>query len=328
MGFFSEMKSKAAEDPKIIVMPELALDNEGIVNEAIEIVKDEGTAIPIGLTKELIRDSGLLDEFVEHYTAATKLPDAAKRVILKRPVPFAAMMVKRGYAHGMIAGRFATSASVMIYVNAIIGEEDEKIRSSLFFREPPEGYPVFDLIGIADMVANPNPTTEELYRIIVTSAETFQDLTGRPPKIAVLSYLTGKPQSVQADFPEVKTIMGALKLYEELDHPWIVHQAQADAALIPEIARKKKAPFGDKPADLFIGTNLHVSNIVYKLLERLIVGGDAMIVTQGLNFPAMDLSRGDSARSMANVMAACTDKAQIFERKGRYGKIDTRFVGM
>ncbi len=328
MGFFAEMKHKAADDPKIIVMPELAMDNEGVVNEAIEIVQGEGTAIPVGLTRELINDSGLLDEFVEHYHAATELPDAAKRVILKRPVPFAAMMVKRGYAHGMIAGRFATSANVMIYVNAIIGEEDEKIRSSLFFREAPPDYPVFDLIGIADMVANPNPTTEELYRIIVTSAETFQDLTGRPPKIAVLSYLTGKPQSVQADYPEVRTIMGALKIYEKNGHPWILHQSQADAALIPEIARKKKAPFGDRPADLFIGTNLHVSNIVYKLLERLIVGGDAMIVTQGLNFPAMDLSRGDSARSIANVMAACTIKAQIFEGYGRYGEIDRRFVNI
>lgn len=236
------------------------------------------------------------------------------------------MMVKLGYAHGMIAGRYTTSATVMIYVNAIIGEEQDRIRSSLFLRESPDDYPVFNLIGCSDIVANPNPTGEELYRIIVTSAETYESLTGKRPKIAVLSYLTGRPQTVQANYPEVRTITEALKHYESGGHPWIVHQSQADAALIPDIARKKKAPFGDGPADLLIGTNLHVANIVYKLLERLVIGGNSMIVTQGLNLPAMDLSRGDSARNIANVIAACSVQAQIFEKQGRYESIDGMFL--
>ena len=46
---------------------------------------------------------------------------------------------------------------------------------------------------------------------------------------------------------------------------------------------KKLKQIEDHPADLLIGRNLLVSNIVYKLLERLIVGGNSMIVTQGLN---------------------------------------------
>jgi len=328
MSFFHEMRRRAAREPKIVVLPETALDTEGVLWEAVETVKAEGTAVPIGLTRDLIEGSGKLDEFVEHYTARTDLNAKARRIILKRPVPFAAMMVKLGYAHGLVAGRYTTSANVMIYVNAIIGEEKERIRSSLFLRETPPDYPVFDLIGCADMVANPAPNEEELYRIIVTTAETFEGLTGRKPSIAVLSYLTGQPQSVQADYPEVRTIMGALGRYERAGHPWVVYQCQADAALVPEIARKKKAPFGDKPADLLIGTNLHVSNIVYKLLERLIIGGDSMIVTQGLNYPAMDLSRGDSPRNIANVVAACTVTAQLMEAAGRYGAIDDCFVNM
>jgi len=328
MSFFDDLKEKAARDPKIIVVPEYSFDDEGVMREAFDIVRREGTAVPVGLTREMIESSGRLDEFVEHYKARTAVNEDAKRIILGRPLAFAAMMVKRGYCHGMIAGRYSTSASVMIYVNAIIGEEHEKIRSSLFLREPPGDYPVFDLVGVADIVANPIPDAEELYRIIVTSAETFESLTGRTPSIALLSYLTGAPQSVQADYPEMKIIMGALKRYRDKGHPWTVCQAQADAALIPEIARKKKAPFGGKPADVLIGTNLHVANIVYKLLERLIVGGNSMIVTQGLNFPAMDLSRGDSARNIANVMAACTVKAQIFEEQGRYGTIDDSFLSL
>ena len=328
MRFFEEIKRKAQADPKIVVLPEFAFDTDGVIREAIEIVRAEGTAYPVALTYDMIETSGRLDEFVDHYSARTGVSRDAKKVILKRPVAFAAMMVKLGYAHGLIAGRYATSATVMIYVNAIIGEEEERIRSSLFLREPENGYPVFDLVGCADIVANPNPSEEELYRIIVTSAETYESLVGRKPSVAVLSYLTGKPQTVQADYPEVKTIMGALNRYKRGGHPWIVYQAQADAALIPAISKKKKAPFTEKPADLLIGTNLHVANIVYKLLDRLVIGGNSMIVTQGLKLPAMDLSRGDPPESIANVIAACSVQAQIFERQGRYGDINDCFLGM
>ena len=236
------------------------------------------------------------------------------------------MMVKHGYAHGMIAGRYETSATVLMYVKAIIGEEEGKIRSALFFREPPEDYPVFDLIACADMVANPNPSEEELYRIIVTSAETFRALTGREPTIALLSYITGSPQSTQAEDPNIKKIIKALEIYKQGNHTWPIHQVQADAALFPPIAIKKGIPCKDHPADILIGSNLLVSNTVYKLLERLIQGGNSMIVTQGLNYPVMDLSRGDSAENIANVIAACSVLIQMKEAQGRYRKIDRYFL--
>ena len=118
------------------------------------------------------------------------------------------------------------------------------------------------------------------------------------------------------------------KLYNQKNHKWQVFQAQADAALIPSIAHKKGAPFDNHPVDLLIGSNLQVSNIVYKLLERLIVGGSSMIVTQGLNYPAMDVSRGDSVSNIANVIAACSVKAQILESQVRYGIIDEYFLNL
>ena len=326
MSFFKEVKKKASKAPKIVVLPELGLDKDGIIKEAIEQVKDEGSAVPIGLTPELIEASGKLDEFTESYPTRNNMSIGAKKKIVKKPVVFAAMMVKQGYAHGMVAGRYETSATVMMYANAIIGEEKKKIKSAIFFRESPKEYPFFDLIACADMVSIPNPNEEELYRIIVTSAETFVALTGKEPTIALLSYITGLPRSSQADDPNIKKIIGTLELYNQGNHSWPICQAQVDAALFPSIAKKKGVMSGDYPADLLIGSNLLVSNVVYKLLERLIIGGNSMIITQGLNYPVMDLSRGDSTTNIANVIAACSVLTQMLEAQGRYRSIDEYFL--
>ena len=326
MSFFKEIKQKASKTPKIVILPELGLDKNGVIKETIEQVKDEGTAVPIGLTPELIEASGKLDEFMEFFPARRNMSIGAIKKIVKKPLVFAAMMVKQGYAHSMVAGRIVTSATVMMYANAIIGEEQGKIRSAIFFREPPEDYPVFDLIACADMVANPNPNEEELYRIITTSAETFEALTGREPTIALLSYITGTPQSLQASDTNIQKITKTLELYYQGNHPWPIYQAQADAALIPTIAHNKGITLVNHPADLLIGSNLLISNIVYKLLERLIIGGNSMIVTQGLNYPAMDLSRGDSAANIAHVTATCSVQAQKVEAQNGCRTIDEYFL--
>lgn len=326
MNFFDELKQKARGNPKIIVFPELGLDKNGVIKEAMEQARKEGTAIPIGLTPELIEKSEKLDEFAEAYPSRKKISTDVRRRIIKKPIAFAAMMIKQGYAHGMIAGKYETSATVMMYVNALIGEENGKIGSAIFFREPPKEYPVFDLIACADMVANPNPNEVELCKIIITSAETFVALSGRNPTIALLSYISGTPQLAQVEDPNIQKIIKALELYYQGNHTWTIHQAQVDAALFPIVAKNKGIPLENHPADLLIGSNLLVSNIVYKLLESLIVGGNSMIVTQGLNYPAMDLSRSDSAANIANVTAACSVLIQKYEEKGRFRTIDGYFL--
>ena len=326
MDFFKDMKEKASKDPKIVVLPELDKDEDGILRKAMEIVKDEGTAIPIGLTLGSIENSGKLEEFAEAYEAKGNMTIGAKVRFVRKPLAFSALMVKLGYAHGMVTGKYTDSATVMAYVNHIIGEEEGKIRSATFFRETPKNYNIFDLVAISDMVANPNPTAEELYRIIVTSAETFEALTDKKPKIALLSYVTGFPKEAQfVKDPELKKINDTIELYKERKHPWLLYQTQADAALIPSIAQKKGAPFKE-PADLLIGSNLTMSNNVYKLFERLIYGGDSMIVTQGLQYPAMDLSRGDSVSNIVNTINACSVQAQKIEQKKGYRSIDTYFL--
>ena len=327
MAFVESLKQRAKQDPKIIVLPEYGQDRDGVMKEAADCATADGTARVVRLTEQSIKDSGKMDELAEAYAAMRGRDKAIGLRALANPIAFGVMMVRAGYAHGMVAGRYAKSGDVMKFANAIVGEEEGRISSGLFFREPPEGYPVFELIACGDMVVHENPNAEELYKIIVTSAETFRDLAGRDPRIAVLSYVTGEPSSMhlQKD-PEMPKIKGALEMYKSGGHPWPIYLAQGDAALRPGVAVIKGAPYTDRPADLLIGSSLNLSNPVYKLLQELIVGGRSMFVTQGLRLPVMDLSRGDTAANIEAVIAACSVRAQMFEKQGRYGTVSDHFV--
>jgi phosphate acetyltransferase len=340
MGFFDGLKQQARKDPKIVVLPELGKDKDGVMKEAIAIAKREGTAIPIGLTPELIEKTAKLAEFTEAFATArgyAKGTDAeskakgvrmAERVVKRLPVEFyyAAMMIECGYAHGVVGGRYTTSADVALTAKLCIGEQEGQIVSSTFFREPLEGYPLFKLLACADMVVNQSPTAEQLVKIIVTSATTFETLAGREPKIALLSYITGKAQAVQmTGDPELKKIEEALELYAKGGYKWMLFQAQLDAALCPDVAKKKGAPFTE-PADILVGPNLMQANPIYKALDRLVIGGSSMLVTSGFRQPFMDLSRGDTAASIANVMAACSVAAQKIEQKRGAKKLNEFFL--
>lgn len=343
MGFFEKLKDKARKAPRVVVLPEVAVDKDGVIKEAITQVKAEGTAIPIGLTPEIVADSGKRNEFVEAYAFRKGYGDGlaagaadkerglkiAERVLRRLPaeVFFADMMVELGYAHGVVAGRYITSADIAMTAKLLIGDQEGEIISSIFFRQPPEGYPLFDLIAIADMVANQCPNAEELCKIIVTSAKTFEDLTGIEPKIAILSYITGKAQGVQITRdPELAKIEAALEMYKQGGHKWLICQAQMDAALDTNVAKRKGAPFTDRPADLLIGPSLMLANPMYKALERLVHGGQSMFITQGFKRPIMDLSRGDSAANIANVIAACSVRAQMADPTGGVKKLDEFFL--
>lgn len=298
------------------MLPEYGQDTDGVIAEAVDRVVAEGAAKPVRLTAEMMQDSGKLDELAEGYAEIRRAPKRLGMRAMENPIAFGTMMVRNGYADGMVAGRYARSGDVMKFANAIIGEEEGRISSGLFFREPPEDYPVFDLMACGDMVVNESPNAEELYRIIVTSAETFENLAGKAPKIALLPYVTGEPSAIQMrQDPEMPKIKEALEMYEKAGHKWTVHLAQGDAALRPEAARIKGAPFEDGPADLLIGSTLNLSNPGYKLLQDLIVGGQYMFVTQGLNEPVMDLSRSDAASNMESAITACCVCAQMFEKR-------------
>ncbi|MFW6159059.1 MAG: phosphate acyltransferase [Planctomycetota bacterium] len=333
MGFFDELVDRAKESPKIVALPELPIEAErvgedGPMARAAKRAEDDGIARIVPVSREMIEESGKLDEFVERYREVRGLVKSRRpmvRRLVSKPNVFAVGLVRLGYAHGMVSGKYTQSYNVMAAVNALMEPEEGKIPSTLFFCEPPEDYPVFDLLAVADVVVNPYPSADEIASIAETSCETFQALTGHEPRAAILSYSTGTSGRGEL----VDRIHAAMEAYERRGRDWFVWgPCQFDAAINTAVAKNKRGcPFTDEPANIIVGPTLDVANNMYKAVQWLIPGCRTMLCSQGVALPVDDLSRGDDEQAIYNVIAANVVKAQTAEEQGKYpGEIDEFFL--
>ncbi len=332
MGFFSQLHERARRAPKIVVMPELSIEQAkhpgGPITRAAERSRADGIAKIVPLSREMIGESGKLDEFAERYCEIRRMPKSRRgmaRQLFTKPEAFALAMVRFGYAHGMIAGKYTASFTVMALVRALIAPEPGRIVSAVFFCEPPDDYPVFRLLAVADVVANASPTAEELASIAETTCETFHNLSGIEPRAAILSYSTGASGRGEL----VQRVHDAVRECGRRGGKWPVFgPCQFDAAINPEVAANKPGcPFTDELANVLIGPTLDVANNIYKAVQWLIPGCRTMLCSQGLSLPVDDLSRGDDEQAIGNVIAANVVKAQAAEAAGKYpGPIDDSFL--
>jgi phosphate acetyltransferase len=153
----------------------------------------------------------------------------------------------------------------------------------------------------ADGAVVPNPTSEQLASITVSTAESMRNLLGMEPKIAMLSFST-KGSAKHSDVTKVTTALEILKK----EHPELEvdGELQVDAAIVPEVA-KSKAPGSTVAghANILIFPDLDAGNIAYKLTQRLANATATGPIIQGLAKPANDLSRGCSAQDIVDVSA-------------------------
>jgi len=321
MQVFRQLRIRAKSDPKVVVLPEIGkernLHGPPVLERAMGVAQSQGLARAIGLSKESIEESGKIEEFAEQYCRLRGLDSGRLKGVMRlirMPGVFGAMMVRLGYAHGMISGKYTSSFTVMAAVRAMIPAIEGYEPSSLFLIEPPHNYPVFPVMGIADVVVNTDPAPGQLAGIIATTCETFETLTGLTARAAVMSYSTGDSGSG----PMVDKIRQAMDAYMRRKEKWMVFgPCQVDAAINPAVARNKKGcPFIDEPANVLIGPNLDVANTIYKAFRWLIPGCRSMLCSQGLSLPVDDLSRGDDVDDIVNVIAANVVKAQAIEKRG------------
>lgn len=332
MGFFDRLHERARQSQKIVVLPELPVERAenpgGPMERAAERAESDGIARIVPLSRGMIHDSGKLDEFAERYREIRGLPKSQEKMVWKlvaKPNVFAVGMVRLGYAHGMISGKYTSSFNVMAAVNALMEHEPGRISSAAFFCEPPEGYPVFGLLAVADVVVNTSPDAEQIASIAETTCETFKTLSGIEPRAAILSYSTGTSGKGEL----VQRVVDAVEAYGRRGREWPVYgPCQFDAAINPEVAKNKRGcPFTDAPANIVIGPTLDVANNIYKAVQWLIPGCRTMLCSQGVALPVDDLSRGDDEQAIYNALAANVVKAQAAEAAGKYPRpVDDRFL--
>ncbi|MDD3052015.1 MAG: phosphate acetyltransferase [Candidatus Cloacimonetes bacterium] len=216
----------------------------------------------------------------------------------KNELYFGALMVQFKEVNGMVAGAANTTGDVLRSALQVVGvAKGLKTVSSSFIMVVPQGTEeVVYLFG--DCAVVPDPTSEQLADIAMSTALTRKQLLGDQPKVALLSFST----KGSAKHELVDKVIRAREILEERKADFEFDgELQLDAAIVPKVA-KSKAPGSSVAgqANVLIFPDLQSGNIGYKLTQRL-AGAEAIgPVIQGLAAPICDLSRGCSAEDIAN----------------------------
>ena len=256
------------------------------------------------------KDSSYQDEFVKAYCRTR--PDINGAValrLIKKDLMFASLMLATGKCDGMVAGISSATASVLQAAGLGVGyEEGVKNPSSFFIMVIPEFRGEKDKILIfADCAVVINPDAEALARLAIMTARNAAKLTNITPKVAFLSFST-KGSAVS---PETEEVKKAAEIAKQLAPGLSIDgELQADAALIPEVAKKK---LGESPvageANVLIFPDLNAGNIAYKLTQYLAKAKAIGPIMQGFKKPVNDLSRGASVEDIVQVAAITAIRA-------------------
>ena len=234
MSFIEEIKERARQDIKKIVMPETS-DRRTLIAAGQIIREGIADVIMVGKYKKIMEGAHWLDldlskvtvvdpehfERLDEYTETLfelrkskgMTLEAARANLLNDYLMFGVMMVKMKDADGMVAGACHATADVL--------------RPSLqILRTAPgvelvSGFFVLDVpnceLGengtflMADCGLNQDPTAEELACIANSSARSFTNLVGAKPIVAMLSHST----KGSAHHPLVDKMVEATKIAKD-----------------------------------------------------------------------------------------------------------------
>jgi phosphate acetyltransferase len=216
---------------------------------------------------------------------------------------FGTMMVFKGEADGMVSGAaHTTQHTIRPALQFVKTKPGFSTVSSVFFMCLPNRVSVF-----GDCAVNPNPTSEQLAEIAISSADTSR-MFGIDPKIAMLSYSSG----TSGEGEDVDKVRKATEIVRQRRPDLKVEgPIQYDAAVDPSVG-KKKMPNSEVAgqASVLIFPDLNTGNNTYKAVQRetgaLAIGP----MLQGLNKPVNDLSRGCTVADIFNTVVITAIQAQ------------------
>ncbi len=289
--------AQARMSPKRIVFAE---GEDERVLRAVQVIRDEGIAQPIliGRHAEIARrieTAGLriregvdfevvhsenCEFFDAHYeefwTTYHRLmerkgvsPDFARREVRRRNTLYGSLMVRLGYADGLVCGTFGRHETHREYVQNVIGTSaavDHFYAMNLLMLP---GRTVF----IGDTYINYDPSADELADMTLMAAEKIRNF-GITPKVALLSHSTFGTANTPTAAKMRATLAALSARAPELEVEGEMH---GDAALDEEI---RQAAFPNSrlkgQANLLVMPTLDAANISFNLLK--VAAGDNLTV--------------------------------------------------
>ena len=330
MSFIDSIKIRAKKDIKTIVLPE---GNDIRTIEAVEKVRKEQFAdvIVLGNKDEILnmanehninidgvkiinpvedaRFEKFANEFYELRKAKGMTLEKAEE-ILKDETYFGMMMVKLGYADGLVSGACHSTANTLRPALQILKTAPgTKLVSAFFVMCVPNcEYGENGTFIFSDSGLNEYPDADSLSEIAISSSKSFEQLVGKKAKVAMLSYSTYG----SATSPLTEKVVEATSILKEKAPDLICDgEIQLDAAIIPEVAERKApgSPLQGK-ANILIFPDLDAGNIGYKLTQRFGHAEAYGPLCQGVSKAVNDLSRGCSSQDIAGVVAITAVQAQ------------------
>ncbi|MGN6352834.1 MAG: NADP-dependent malic enzyme [Parafilimonas sp.] len=320
--------NKAKQNPQRVVFAEA--ENIKIL-KAVQVVKDDGIAIPILLGNEkriqkLIEENNLPLKDVQIIDPKSEEMDAKcveygdiyfekrkrsgfnlyeARQVMRERTYFGCMMVAQGEADAMISGLTRRYPDTVKPALEIIGMESGVKRMAGMYIMLTKKGPLF----FADTTLNFNPNVEQLKDITCLTAEAVKNFNIKP-RVAMLSYSNFGSSSS----PEAKLVRSVVEQIKE-EKPGFVIDGEIQAAVaFDQDLLKENYPFSDfvnESPNVLIFPNLAAGNIAYHLMQA--VGGAEAVgpVLLGLKKPVHVLQLGSSVRQIINMVAIAVWDAQI-----------------
>ena len=331
MSFIDEMKQRAKGNIKTIALPEAT--DKRVLEAASKILKEEFANVVLIGNEEVVKKvanennidiAGLTivnpiksEKYEEYANAfyelrkAKGMTEEQAHELMKDETHFGMMMVKMGDCDGLVSGAaHSTSDTLRPALQILKTAPNTKLVSAFFLMVVPNcEYGENGVFVFSDCGLNQNPNSDELSEIAISSSKSFEQLVGKTPKVAMLSYSSyGSAKSELVD-----KVVEATKLVKEKTPELLVDgELQLDAAIIPEVAASKAK--GSKvagQANTLIFPDLNAGNIGYKLVQRLAKAEAYGPLCQGIAKPVNDLSRGCSADDIVGVVAITAVQAQM-----------------
>ena len=321
--FTYQLQDRARSDRKRIVLPEG--DDDRILKAAgrllqrsvadLTILGDEpavrarAAELGVDLSAATVLDprtNELCDRFAEQYAQLRKHKGVTveqAREIIHDVSYFGTMLVHNDMVDGMVSGaRHTTAHTVRPAFEIIKTLPDVSTVSSIFLMCLAD-----EVLAYGDCAIVPDPTSEQLADIAISSARTAAQF-GIDPRVAMLSYSTG----TSGTGVDVEKVRAATELVRQREPDMLVEgPIQYDAAVEPSVALTKMPDSKVAGrATVLIFPDLNTGNNTYKAVQRSAGAIAIGPVLQGLNKPVNDLSRGALVEDIVNTVAITAIQAQ------------------